>query len=332
MKHLKLLLCLPALLALSACDEAPLDETRLAAALANEDRAAGSCSPDACGDYIPANSCQCDAACVDYGDCCDDVDAVCNDVPDVPVDGCQSNDDCPEFCGWNHDNLRVCKPWAQVGESCEGFVMPAFRATCAPDLECEFSEPTFDVPGVCIDPDDGGEEPAFCGGIAAIQCPLGQHCELDGNYPDAGGSCNPGSAQGGVCGGIAGFSCLEGLECVIDSPFPDADGTCMEACVPAGCSGQVCALESEAPGVITTCEFLPEYICFGETTCGHHGVDGACGWDQTDAYLECLSGFEEPAADSCEGHCDDQAEAGCYCDAVCEFWGDCCDDKVAVCG
>lgn len=29
----------------------------------------------------------------------------------------------------------------------------------------------------------------FCGGIAAIQCPAGYTCKLDGNYPDAGGRC-----------------------------------------------------------------------------------------------------------------------------------------------
>lgn len=329
MKSSKLLFAfLPVLLVAPACDdEQSLDPVRLAAAEANTDRAAGSCTPQACGVYIPSNSCQCDDACVFYGDCCDDVDTVCGDEP---VDECQSNDDCPEFCGWNADNVRVCKPWAQVGESCEGFVLPEFRAQCAPGLECEFSEPTFDVPGVCVDPD--GEEPTFCGGIAGIQCPVGQHCELDGDFPDAGGTCEPGSALGGNCGGIAGFTCIDGLECFIDSPFPDADGVCVEPCVPAGCSGQVCALESEAPGIITTCEVLPEYICFGETSCGHHGPGGACAWDLNDAYLECLAGFEEPAADSCEGHCGDQADAGCYCDDACSFWGDCCDDKVDVCG
>ncbi len=31
----------------------------------------------------------------------------------------------------------------------------------------------------------------FCGGIAAIPCPGGSLCELDGNYPDAGGHCTP---------------------------------------------------------------------------------------------------------------------------------------------
>ncbi|MEK6954459.1 MAG: hypothetical protein AABX01_05595, partial [Candidatus Micrarchaeota archaeon] len=30
---------------------------------------------------------------------------------------------------------------------------------------------------------------AFCGGIAAFQCPSGYECMLDGSYPDAGGEC-----------------------------------------------------------------------------------------------------------------------------------------------
>ena len=29
----------------------------------------------------------------------------------------------------------------------------------------------------------------FCGGIAGISCPSGYTCKLDGNYPDAGGTC-----------------------------------------------------------------------------------------------------------------------------------------------
>lgn len=32
-------------------------------------------------------------------------------------------------------------------------------------------------------------ENKFCGGIAAIKCPDGYSCKLDGNYPDAGGTC-----------------------------------------------------------------------------------------------------------------------------------------------
>lgn len=29
----------------------------------------------------------------------------------------------------------------------------------------------------------------FCGGIAGIKCPQGYQCNLEGNYPDAGGEC-----------------------------------------------------------------------------------------------------------------------------------------------
>jgi hypothetical protein len=31
----------------------------------------------------------------------------------------------------------------------------------------------------------------FCGGIAGLTCPDGYTCKLDGDYPDAGGSCAP---------------------------------------------------------------------------------------------------------------------------------------------
>jgi len=33
------------------------------------------------------------------------------------------------------------------------------------------------------------EQPKFCGGIAGLTCPEGYSCKLDGDYPDAGGSC-----------------------------------------------------------------------------------------------------------------------------------------------
>lgn len=35
----------------------------------------------------------------------------------------------------------------------------------------------------------GNYEGKFCGGIAAVTCPDGYTCRLDGNYPDAGGKC-----------------------------------------------------------------------------------------------------------------------------------------------
>ena len=40
------------------------------------------------------------------------------------------------------------------------------------------------------DKDDLAEAEVFCGGIAGIQCPNGQECILEGNFPDAGGTCS----------------------------------------------------------------------------------------------------------------------------------------------
>lgn len=39
---------------------------------------------------------------------------------------------------------------------------------------------------------EGALEGEFCGGIAAIECATGLVCQLDGNYPDAGGTCQAG--------------------------------------------------------------------------------------------------------------------------------------------
>lgn len=39
-------------------------------------------------------------------------------------------------------------------------------------------------------PDDQGAKLGeFCGGIAALPCEEGLTCKLDGDYPDAGGTC-----------------------------------------------------------------------------------------------------------------------------------------------
>jgi hypothetical protein len=57
----------------------------------------------------------------------------------------------------------------------------------------------------------------FCGGFAGIQCPTGQTCQLDGNYPDAGGHCvGDLSGRPQICGGIAGLQCPAGQTCQLD--------------------------------------------------------------------------------------------------------------------
>ncbi len=57
------------------------------------------------------------------------------------------------------------------------------------------------------------------------------------------------------------------------------------ACFVGGCSSQVC---SDREGVITTCEFRPEYACYQDAQCARQS-NGACGWTATPALDACLA-------------------------------------------
>jgi len=56
------------------------------------------------------------------------------------------------------------------------------------------------------------------------------------------------------------------------------------ACYRGGCSGQVC---SDQSGVITTCEYRPEYACYANARCERQ-ADGRCGWTKTAQLQSCL--------------------------------------------
>lgn len=57
----------------------------------------------------------------------------------------------------------------------------------------------------------------------------------------------------------------------------------------------------------------------------------AGGWDAVDGSYCTMGGGTPPAGPSCAGHCGGNAD-GCWCDSQCANYGDCCPDKVAVCG
>ena len=56
-------------------------------------------------------------------------------------------------------------------------------------------------------------------------------------------------------------------------------------CTRGGCSGTICQSRSEEP-VISTCEWLPEYACYQQITCGC--VKGSCVWEKTKAFDQCV--------------------------------------------
>jgi predicted secreted protein len=107
-------------------------------------------------------------------------------------------------------------------------------ATCArqDDGKCGFT-PTEELASCVAEASKAGEGEG-CGGIAGIQCHDGLSCQLQGDYPDAGGTCvadGSGPKKGGLgdfCGGIAAFQCQDGLTCQLEGDYPDAGGTCVE--------------------------------------------------------------------------------------------------------
>lgn len=49
-------------------------------------------------------------------------------------------------------------------------------------------------------------------------------------------------------------------------------------------------------------------------------------------YGQCVPGAPEPVGGSCVDACGDQsADASCWCDSACTYYGDCCSDYVSVC-
>jgi eight-cysteine-cluster-containing protein len=70
------------------------------------------------------------------------------------------------------------------------------------------------------------------------------------------------------------------------APEPTPDPTPAQAeCVAGGCSGTVCTDEE---GVMTTCEWRPEYACYQNAECKRQD-DGACGWTQSETLTACLA-------------------------------------------
>lgn len=65
-------------------------------------------------------------------------------------------------------------------------------------------------------------------------------------------------------------------------PPPTAGGECVKG----GCSGTTCT----EPGkdMMTTCEFKPEYACYGSAACERQ-PDGNCGWTQSAELTACLA-------------------------------------------
>ncbi|MEM6989735.1 MAG: hypothetical protein AAF721_04540 [Myxococcota bacterium] len=178
----------------------------------------GSCEPDDCGGPASTGTCWCDAACVDYGDCCSDKEAVCDapcqleDCGEAPVfvhcaDGVTiaAADTCGELddgsCGWSaacQEPPAECTP-AECGEQpifihcADGFtIASADVCTTLEDGNCGWTaECAMVEPGECT-PSECGENPGF------VECPGEEFLAIaDECTHDADGACGWGSTHCG---------------------------------------------------------------------------------------------------------------------------------------
>lgn len=93
--------------------------------------------------------------------------------------------------------------------------------------------------------------------------------------------------------------------------------------------------------VFSTVEPAAQKLCLSDDACGegmHCNMDVCLSNCQQGmvcpavCYGACEAGEPAPAADSCVDACGgSSADGSCYCDASCEYYGDCCGDYAAVC-
>lgn len=240
--------------------------------------AVGSCenpAMDFCGGKGTGN-CWCDDLCVEYGDCCADVDEVCGIEP-PPSEGepcggflgntCSDDEYCAyvpgEHCG-AADASSTCEPRPEACIElfapvcgCDGntYSNSCFAAMAGTGVVAE---------GECEPPPPG----SFCGGFAGIQCPEGQVCVDDPND-----DCDPENG-GADCGGVCQLEPeeCEPVACEVFCPFGFVTD-------PAGC--EICECQAE-----------PEPTC--EDACGGPSASGACWCDDLCGFFgDCCADADE---------------------------------------
>ena len=269
----------------------------------------GSCETPAGVDFCGGKgtgTCWCDEACLDYGDCCSDVGEVCGIGDDGGDDVADDAGDDGDVCG-----EVVCALFCE-----NGFVTD--------DNGCEICE--------C--------QGQFCGGIGAIQCPENEICVLQGNFPDAGGTCEPAP----FCGGFAGIPCPEGLECFDvpgDGCDPPEGADCGGICLPpidpppppppsceGNCGGSAgeCWCDDLCTGYGDCCKDY-EDVCVDDEPEGIECGDEICGPGHTCVTHVTQLGFQhacQPVPEACE---DDVGDCACMGADVCTGVFDSCSDN-----
>ena len=78
---------------------------------------------------------------------------------------------------------------------------------------------------------------------------------------------------------------IEDGKIVDDFNREETECTSDNDCVKGGCSGNICQSKNSEP-IFTTCEYLPEYGCYSEISCGC--INGKCEWQKTEEFNNCV--------------------------------------------
>lgn len=276
---------------------------------------AGTCVAEEGGDYCggkSAGACWCDDLCVSYGDCCEDVEAVCN-----PPE--------PEVCG------------GFLGLQCDD----GFECIDDPDDACDPQSGGADCSGICVEE----EQPQFCGGIAGLQCPDGFECvdnPGDGCDPQNGGAdcggicvedlgCTP--AECGPAPGAPNFLCDDGVTVGGPSDCQELDdGSCGYVFVECPDDGPSC--EGSCGGQSEDGCWCDEYCAYYGDCCDDYApvCEGTpCGDDSCGADEVCVTMVTQLGPQfSCEpvsADCEDDATCGCMGEDVCTGVFNACSDN-----
>ncbi len=104
-----------------------------------------------------------------------------------------------------------------------------------------------------------GANKIFCGGIAGFECPEGMWCKLDGNYPDAGGTCK-GSPAGDDCSLVR---CIGPDSCPAGQTYHAPKGK--DCC--GSCKGPDKSVDEGYCETAADCDGLIHIMCVGSWSC-----------------------------------------------------------------
>jgi len=231
--------------------------------------------------------------------------AVC--VPQTQPSECYDDTMCG--LGFYCQTQEICPPCVYEDPGCKvacqivGTCLPKesecqIDADCGPGYVCEYYESCGPCPygdcliacpvyGVCVQTAKTCYSDSDCG--AGYICQLDTTCDeaygCDPNDPSV--PCSAPCLLDGVCvlAGCGDIMCAEGEIMDLTTCTCQPSG----GCVVSGCSGEICAATSMA----SVCVWMDWYECLQSpyTSCGPFGPNGECGWQQTEAFTNCLAHF-----------------------------------------